>query len=433
MRDRRRVERVGRARPSPESDDRGRLSGRCAPPRSPSSCTRWSGSRTTRSCCSSPGARRVLFGRRRAGAASTTAEKLADAQRRATACASGLGGDSLGPAPGGHPRDHAADGRLVVPLDSVIGTNLGQIGCPSARRYGCAACRRPTAARSAAPAQSSSCSSASWASSTGCGCSLSSSTSRPGHPCHHVGRLVRHRHIGFGVDVARPLLLQVQLHPPRWSLRQLWRVLRLFYCALGTLYSYQTLSGIAYPAPRASTRTSIGAATFGSLRLYLIGRHLQRRNRGASREVEPRPRRREQQAAVVAAPAAVLFAEGFERRLALPLFEHRPALPGRSRSVGATTRSRRRRPPPSCRQHRRRWHDDARRANADGRAGRGGGLSVALVSDEMAAPGQKHAALTTWAATRKTTPTIWLDKACIQQDAIDEALARLPVFLAGRS
>ena len=55
--------------------------------------------------------------------------------------------------------------------------------------------------------------------------------------------------------------------------------------------------------------------------------------------------------------------------------------------------------------------------------------------DEDAAPGQKYAALEAWAARFEAAhgrgPTCWLDKACIKQDSIDEALACLPVFLAG--
>ena len=47
----------------------------------------------------------------------------------------------------------------------------------------------------------------------------------------------------------------------------------------------------------------------------------------------------------------------------------------------------------------------------------------------------KYAALTNWAETRRATlavrPSIWLDKACIDQTSIDENLAALPVFLAG--
>ena len=42
----------------------------------------------------------------------------------------------------------------------------------------------------------------------------------------------------------------------------------------------------------------------------------------------------------------------------------------------------------------------------------------------------KYAALQRWAQD-KTAPTIWLDKACIDQTRIDENLAALPIFLSG--
>ena len=54
--------------------------------------------------------------------------------------------------------------------------------------------------------------------------------------------------------------------------------------------------------------------------------------------------------------------------------------------------------------------------------------------DEDFAPGKKFEALTKWAredANEGKRVTCWLDKACIKQDSIDEALACLPVFLAG--
>ena len=51
--------------------------------------------------------------------------------------------------------------------------------------------------------------------------------------------------------------------------------------------------------------------------------------------------------------------------------------------------------------------------------------------------GQKWKALTVWAAdfTQRfgRGPTVWLDKACIDQSNIEESLAALPVFLAGCS
>ena len=52
--------------------------------------------------------------------------------------------------------------------------------------------------------------------------------------------------------------------------------------------------------------------------------------------------------------------------------------------------------------------------------------------DEDEAPGAKYAALIAWAARLDVEdPTIWLDKACIDQNNVDRALACLPVYLAG--
>ena len=53
--------------------------------------------------------------------------------------------------------------------------------------------------------------------------------------------------------------------------------------------------------------------------------------------------------------------------------------------------------------------------------------------DEDEAPGAKYAALVAWAGKLKEPKdaTIWLDKACIDQNNVDQALASLPVFLAG--
>ena len=52
--------------------------------------------------------------------------------------------------------------------------------------------------------------------------------------------------------------------------------------------------------------------------------------------------------------------------------------------------------------------------------------------DEDEAPGAKYAALIAWAARLNVEePTIWLDKACIDQNNVDRALACLPVYLAG--
>ena len=224
---------------------------------------------------------------------------------------------------------------------------------------------------------------------------------------------------------------------PRWSLRQLWRVLRLFYCALGTLYSYQTLSGIAFLGAKGIYQDSpIGVpATFG-LCLYLIAATFTARNRARramGRGLGPRGDEQQQAAAVAALcgggePQKVLSnAASLFRCLSIDqLFPADLAASGATNSKSATPTA----------------------APAAARTDGGGTTTLAertrtaelgeveaflshSWSDEMAAPGQKHAALTTWAATRKTTPTIWLDKACIQQDAIDEALACLPVFLAG--
>ena len=60
--------------------------------------------------------------------------------------------------------------------------------------------------------------------------------------------------------------------------------------------------------------------------------------------------------------------------------------------------------------------------------------------DEETAPGKKFEALARWAAkqgadrrslsSEASDPTIWLDKACINQDNVDKALLCLPVFLA---
>ena len=56
-------------------------------------------------------------------------------------------------------------------------------------------------------------------------------------------------------------------------------------------------------------------------------------------------------------------------------------------------------------------------------------------ADEEVAPGRKFAALKGWAASfeqsERRPPKIWLDKACIAQDNINESLACLPCFLAG--
>ena len=56
-------------------------------------------------------------------------------------------------------------------------------------------------------------------------------------------------------------------------------------------------------------------------------------------------------------------------------------------------------------------------------------------SDEKQAPGAKHAAIRRWAARHEAASrreaTLWLDKACIAQDNIDQSLSCLPVFLAG--
>ena len=63
-----------------------------------------------------------------------------------------------------------------------------------------------------------------------------------------------------------------------------------------------------------------------------------------------------------------------------------------------------------------------------------------LRQSSVAAPGKKFEALTKWAARQRadrrslsseaSDPTIWLDKACINQDNVDQALLCLPVFLA---
>ena len=56
-------------------------------------------------------------------------------------------------------------------------------------------------------------------------------------------------------------------------------------------------------------------------------------------------------------------------------------------------------------------------------------------SDEDAAPGQKYKAVALWAREHEETtgeePTLWLDKACIDQTNIGQSLACLPVFLSG--
>ena len=55
--------------------------------------------------------------------------------------------------------------------------------------------------------------------------------------------------------------------------------------------------------------------------------------------------------------------------------------------------------------------------------------------DEDAAPGQKFKVFASWAREHEQTtgrePTLWLDKACIDQTNIDQCLACLPVFLSG--
>ena len=55
--------------------------------------------------------------------------------------------------------------------------------------------------------------------------------------------------------------------------------------------------------------------------------------------------------------------------------------------------------------------------------------------DEEAAPGATHRAVSQWARQRReatgTEPTIWLDKACVDQNNIQQSLACLPIFLAG--
>ena len=54
--------------------------------------------------------------------------------------------------------------------------------------------------------------------------------------------------------------------------------------------------------------------------------------------------------------------------------------------------------------------------------------------DEVEQPGEKFHALMDWAKTRERAtnvdPTIWLDKACVDQNNVDQSLACLPVFLA---
>ena len=135
---------------------------------------------------------------------------------------------------------------------------------------------------------------------------------------------------------------QVQLHSRRAGrCAQLWRVLRLFYCALGTLYSYQTLSGIAYLGAKGLYQDSpIGVpATIGSLCLYLIAATFTARNRARVVRWVASARAARRRAAAGGGGGGALrrrrAAEGaLERRLALPLPEHRSALPGRSRGVG---------------------------------------------------------------------------------------------------
>lgn len=55
--------------------------------------------------------------------------------------------------------------------------------------------------------------------------------------------------------------------------------------------------------------------------------------------------------------------------------------------------------------------------------------------DEAHCPGAKFDALSSWASefeqAQGSTPLIWLDKACIDQDNIDASLACLPIFLSG--
>ena len=55
--------------------------------------------------------------------------------------------------------------------------------------------------------------------------------------------------------------------------------------------------------------------------------------------------------------------------------------------------------------------------------------------DEEEIPGAKYTAIAQWAhCQRRETghePTLWLDKACIDQTNIDQALTCLPIFLAG--
>jgi len=57
------------------------------------------------------------------------------------------------------------------------------------------------------------------------------------------------------------------------------------------------------------------------------------------------------------------------------------------------------------------------------------------LADEDEAPGEKYQAFARWAreqeeATGKEV-TLWLDKACIDQNNIDQSLACLPIFLSG--
>ena len=390
----------------------------------------------------SAGARRVLFGRRRAAAASTTAEKLADAQaagdrvRLRVSTAIRLVGSAM-----------AILGIMplmvgfVTPLDSVIGTNLwGQIVC----LFGTAI----------------------WL------CSL-----LPTDSCAIRGAcaifvvlfgflgvfngmwlltlLVAwspgsiHFVIMSGVSCIIATSASLSMSPalccckcsftsPRWSLRQLWRVLRLFYCALGTLYSYLSLSSIASLGAKGLYQDSpIGVpATFGSICLYLIAASFTARNRARVvrwvGSLGPRGDEQQQAAAVAALcgggePQEVLSnAASLFRCLSIDQLSPADlAASGATNSKSAT--------PTAAPAAARTDGGDTTLAERT-REAELGEVEAFLShswSDEMAAPGQKHAALTTWAATCKTTPTIWLDKACIQQDAIDEALACLPVFLAG--
>ena len=206
--------------------------------------------------------------------------------------------------------------------------------------------------------------------------------------------------------------LVVALHPDDWLMRRLQQILLHFPSLIGLAVSFWTSALLATPANRGRVIYVLGSRGKRGTEQQRAAGVASLCNQGAKKPIKP---------SEVLEKAASLFSSIAVAKLTPEAFAS-SGLTGPSATPG---------------QHEAKVTAEQLAALTE--AAQLGHVDAFLSHswrDEDDAPGHKYEVLAQWARDFQQRhegrgPTIWLDKACINQNSIDEALACLPVFLAG--